>query len=351
MRSAPQPSGKGLLSGLGAQSSQQQGQQQKEISSAKQVCSFASEIASINGAPWGPSLSWSSQGQIAVATYSHFKLYSPTNCTATFSAQSIQQTYETIWSPDGKKVLTVDAGDNTLYIFDNHGSSLAHLSFPQLGTSGVGSLVWSSDSNKIIFSARNAANQESVKSIDSSNNYKVTTVLTLPADSAGYLYSPDGKLLLVTHADMVAHTKVLQLWDVTTGKQISSFAPSSFFGMAFSPDGSLVAGSVDVTGGNSQIQIYSTANGKLVSSFVSSSKFIASLAWSPDGKYLAASETSINLYDVNAQKTIATFGQVDTQHAITALAWSPNSKSLVSSAGTVQEGAIPDDTVTVWALS
>jgi WD40 repeat protein len=345
LRPAAPTAGNGPSTSVGAAGQQQQPQ---AISSGKQVCSFASELVTISGAPWSPDPAWSSQGQIAVGAYSSFKVFSANNCIAAFS-KPLQQTYGTNWSPDGKKVVMVDAGDNSLYVLDSHGNTVTHLPFSQLGALGVGNVIWSSDSSKLIFSSQGSNQQESVKSIAISSSGSPATVMTLPSNSAAVLFSPDGKYLLLSHVDMAAKKKDLELWDVNGGMKVSTipYSQQSLLGWAFSPDGSLLA-----LGGSSQIQIYTTADGKLQSSFSSSKANPGlELAWSPDGKHLAEGTTAINIYDVNAKKAVATFGQIDTHHAIFKLAWSPDSKGLVSSTGTIDDSTPPEATVSVWKLS
>jgi WD40 repeat protein len=339
LRPAAPTAGNGPSTGAGSAGQQQQVQ---AISSGRQVCSFAGELNPTNRKPYPPDPAWSSQGQIAVGGYASFKAFSANDCTAAFS-KPLQETYGTKWSPDGKKVVTVDGGDNSYYVLDNQGNIVAHLSSSQLGTHTVDDrVVWSSDSSKLIFPS-----DDSIKSIAITSNGSPTTLMTLPSNSVSNStvarLSPDGKYVLLKK------TNDFEVWDVNSGKMISTIlSAENSLEWAFSPDGSLLA-----MYGSSQIQIYSTADGKLQSSFSSSqaSSDGVELAWSPDGKYLAASTTAINIYDVNAQKVVATFGQVDAHYAVFSVAWSPDSKGLVSSAGTIDDNTSPGVTVSVWALS
>jgi WD40 repeat protein len=321
------------------------------VSTARQVCSFsAGPKVTINELYWSPQLAWSTQGQIAAAGYSNVKAFSAKNCAATFS-QSIQENYEASWSPDGKKLATVTAGNGALYVLDNHGNVIAHPTFTQLGSLSVGSAVWSSDSAKLIFVSDESNHQQRVKSVDA-NGGNAATLMTLPANSGGVILSPDGKYLLLDAFDMKAKSKIFSIWDVNSGKKVWEISSTSGFGpLAFSPDGSMLA-----LGKNGQVQIYATTSGKLLTSFQNNSTLPrggSTLVWSPDGKYLAESSDVIHIYDVNAQKTVATFGQVDNQHWITTLVWSPDSKGLASSTILlkVDVPADTDNTVNVWKLN
>jgi len=351
---ASQTAGNGSSTITGGAGHPQQIQQQKVISSGKQVCNLnAGSKVSINGAPWTPQLAWSAQGQIGVTTYSNVKAYSAKDCGAAFSASSsIQQAYGPVWSPDGKKLALVDAGDNSIHVLDNHGNSIAHLTFSQLGTLGVGNLFWSSDSNKIMFASQDASQQESVKSIDLTSNGKAATMMMLPANSGVISFSANGKVALLSHTDMSARPikKDTEVWDVNSEKKLSSYTQQPIMNAALSPDGALIA----IDGANS-VQIYTTADGKLQASFQNtvSGQGVHTIVWSPDGKYIADATNVIKVYDVNAKKIAATFGQVDSQHWITTLTWAPDSSGLASSTLSLKDDvpSATDNTVNVWALS
>jgi WD40 repeat protein len=314
---------------------------ENEISSGRQVCSFAGELNTTNRKPYPPDPAWSSQGEIAVGGYASFKAFSANDCSMAFS-KPLQETYGTKWSPDGNKVVTVDGGDNSYYVLDNHGNTVAHLSSSQLGSTEVDDrVVWSSDGSKLIFVSGDA-----IKSIVVTGNGSPTTLMTLPSNSVSNstvaLLSPGGKYALLKR------TNDFEIWDVNNGKMVSTIlSAEDSLDWAFSPDGSLLA-----MGGKNQIQIYSTADGKLQSSFsATQASFGLQLAWSPDGQYLAEGANAINIYDVHAQKAVATFGQVDAHHAVFSVAWSPDSTGLVSSAGSTDSSVPPEVTLSVWALS
>jgi WD40 repeat protein len=80
-------------------------------------------------------------------------------------------------------------------------------------------------------------------------------------------------------------------------------------------------------------------------------KDLAGLAWSPNGKYLAESATSINIYDVNAKRIVTTFGKVGANHKIFSVAWAPDGSGLVSSADLMPDDGHSQTLVNVWAFS
>ena len=130
------------------------------ISHGMLTCSFSGgpEVMLTN-LPWKPYLAWSSQGEVAVTNYASVRAYSAKNCASTtFAQSSIQRTAGALWSPDGKKLLVGDGGDNTLYVLNNQGKIVARLNNTGVASTVTAS-VWSSDSTKIIFAAQGPRQQ------------------------------------------------------------------------------------------------------------------------------------------------------------------------------------------------
>jgi Tol biopolymer transport system component len=347
------------------QSQQQQSQQQKVIIGGKQACSLnAGEKVSTNGAPWSADVNWSAQGQLAVTTYNGVKVYSTKDCKATaFSQPQIQQAYHPAWSFDGSKLLVSDAGDKSDYVLDSNGKIITTAKDHILGGG-----VWSSDGKKIIFSWSEGDQMAltdsaempktfkvSIKAVDFTNGNKVTTISQLPDNYNVQSLLPGGKLALLAHVDKATWNKdkaKIAVWDINAGKLMTSdvVLPDLTQGYDYqlSPDGSLIA--LDQEG---KIDIYTTADGKLLTSFENkvTGKGEHTLAWSPDGKYLAESANTIKIFDITAKKLATTFGQVDAQHWITALVWSPDGTGIATSSMVLSNDQPSDLTVNVWALS
>lgn len=322
--------------------------QQGAMASGKQVCSLSAGPKVVTrGTPMGADLAWSSQGQLAVATHQGIKVYAAKNCSATsFSQPKVHQATSPIWSPDGSKLLVSSgtAGDGE-YVLDSTGKVVTTLDFP----AGIANRVWSPD-NKLIVNSLDIHDQNNVKetinTVDANNGNKTATT-QLP-EGAVVGFSADGKLALVQHFSKGNKTATLTLWDVNAGKQASSTSfPAAAFGAQLSPDGSLLA--LDQKG---KIEIYNTADGKLLTSFANKAtgENAPTLAWSPDGKYLAEGADAITIYDIAAKKLATTLGQADGQHWITNLTWSSDSTGIASST-TPLGNASSDVTVNVWQLS
>lgn len=354
-----------------------------------------------------PTLDWSSNGQIA-ATYSTLKTVSAHNCTQG-TAFTGTFTQFASWSPNGKQLLISKKDDSRgVEVVDAKTDNMVATFVPQQGstspasaqvptTTGLSLLdslsggpnpvdgeiknvvqsVWSADGTQVISAideshVHSSESAASVQIWNASTGELVRTALTFKANvhfitlgSGGGIkgaISPDGRYVAVEATD-----GSIQIWSIATGKQIStlsfttipsgtdvsSYLPSA---ISWSPDSSSLAlGSVVLPNSTANsVQVWSVANGQLTATFHDTddpTSNIGSLAWSPDGKYLAESYADIHVWDVNAHKIVATFGKVTAKQGIAALAWSPDGKMLVSSVQNALGGDPRPNTMNVWQLS
>jgi WD40 repeat protein len=108
--------------------------------------------------------------------------------------------------------------------------------------------------------------------------------------SEGLALSPDGKLLAVLGARV-------RLWQAATAKQIRQFPENeSVIGrtITFSPDGKLLASGASE---DDMVRLWDVATGKVVRQFPG-----FNLAFSPDGKTVAAADRVIRLWEVASGK-------------------------------------------------
>jgi WD40 repeat protein len=165
----------------------------------------------------------------------------------------------------------------------------------RLAATGAGVTFWDTDTGRLVRSFKNLL-----------VNFPVSAVAI----------SPDGKRLASVSAEFLSGvTPTLKIWDTETGKQLSSWPldKQGLVGMTiqaeFSPDGQRIAFAL---GGS--VQVWDVPSGKKLLTVGQAEGMVDALAFSPDGRRLAAGsrnssdgKVAVKLWDVETGHEIRDF--------------------------------------------
>jgi len=144
----------------------------------------------------------------------------------------------------------------------------------------------------------------------------------LSGSSHSLAFSPDGKTLAAA-----GRVNTVYLWDVQSGQELlrfSQFHEGSIRQVAYSPDGKAIASAA----WDGTIRLWDGVTGKNM--FSLKAETVAAICFSPDSKVLAAGgfAKSIDLYDVVTGEEVGTFPTEEM--AVVKLAFSPDGKLLAA---------------------
>jgi WD40 repeat protein len=204
-----------------------------------------------------------------------------------------------VWDTDGGKVLAkitrpMPGGDNAVSLSAD-GKRAAVGGNRRDKEKGTSAVVWDVDANKQVTSVAPVQNETVLVALSPDGKRLATW---------GYHYERDAKGLPDPATDPA---RQVQFWDATSGKETAKvrltggFNPSA---VVFSPDGSLAAAAA----GESAIHLFDPATGAAKGLLLGRSRQGRKLAFSPDGKTLAAGgdDGSVQRWSVPDGKRLGT---------------------------------------------
>ncbi len=179
-----------------------------------------------------------------------------------------------------------------------------------------------------------------------------------PANVVAVAFSPAGDRLASRGAIVPDGSASVKLWNLETGAMEASLEGDASGGVnsiAYSPDGSVLAGYYDGTYSAGTVRLWDGNTGAVLADLESEVVRPHAVAFSPDGNLLAVAGLNdlIEIWDLSSRTIAHTFSTGRILNHVYALAFAPDGQTLV----TAGASALPDSagggqggSIMVWAL-
>ena len=251
------------------------------------------------------------------------------NCIDTLKGHT-ESVYTVAISKDGEKLISA-SWDGTVRIW-NLSTKQCILQLKEDGLV-VTSAQFSPDGKYYVSgSIAKSSNSKTLQVRNAKTGMIVTVFELLGKDVHSTFFSPDG-----TKIASISSDKTFRIWDAFTGKCLFKCEVSFAGTGAFHPDGNHVA----IPLSNDEISIIDVTSGECQQTFVGHTETVTSIAFSPDGKYLASAS-----HDYTARIWGTSIGQ-----RLNNL--EPNSKcdmAEISSDGKLIVSKLSDHSLRIWSV-
>jgi WD40 repeat protein len=197
----------------------------------------------------------------------------------------------------------------------------------------VNSVAWSPDSKYIaVGGASGDSVSPTIEILDAFNGKVVLTYKGHPTLVYALAWSADGKYIASAGYDYT-----VQVWEAFTGKKIATLKPGDAVNtLAWSPNGKYLA-----FGGYAYPydQVWDVTTGQQVSTYTGHAGCVDSLSWSPDGQDIVSSgcEHTVQVWKALTGEHIFTYNSSGEAPVV---AWSPDGKRIASSNECCYDGAV-----------
>jgi WD40 repeat protein len=288
------------------------------------------------------SLSWSPDSrQLAVAVENEVQIWmvATEHIVSTLHGRA-SSIYLVAWSPDGSKIATgsgdpVLALNETVHVWAASDGRLSTTIHTRAGE--VTDLAWSPDGTQLITSGRDAVAQ-----VWSANDgHSIFTIVGHLHAIDSVSWSPDGQQI----ATGSGFDSDLRIWSARDGRLLSIFGEHVHWieSVRWSPDGNVVAAGAQ----DGRVWIWSARDGQLIRTFASNhpESFIrTSIAWSPDGHYLAVQgnpSSTIQVWSVADGRLVRTL--TSKIASISSISYAPNGQYIAA--------GLVDGTICIWRVA
>ncbi|HEX8236228.1 MAG TPA: hypothetical protein VF600_09755 [Abditibacteriaceae bacterium] len=231
-------------------------------------------------------------------------------------------------SPDGK---TIAIGSNNLILRDAKSGAIQNI----LAQSGdTNSIAFSLD-NKFLVTGGHGTGTNSIVAfaVWDVNAGIVVWSKTYTLGSVSAMFSPDGKTVASNYGRALGK---VQLWDASNGALRYTLTDEAYkrASMAFSPDGNYIAAQVNERKGSEGVRLWSTQTGESTSFIRIKGMADWPFAFSPDSKSIAVTSLdgkgtqTLSLIDVGTKKDVWKWQTSAENLSLGAVMFSPNGKLL-----------------------
>lgn len=257
------------------------------------------------------------------------------------------------WAPGGQRVASGSQGDSTVQIWDalTGANVVTHHGYEDSGAT----ITWAPDGRRLasgdskvhfgvdFVEVWDAATGKAIKT------YSPHTNSPAPGPVNSLSWSPDGKYLAAANFDYT-----VRVWDLATDKLRFFYSDPNGYLMTcitWSPDSKSIAFGNDDNGTRDvKVQVWNVASQSRVAICRGHTLPIETVAWSPNGKYIASGsiDKTVQVWHATTASHVLTYSGHDNHKnlssTVVSVAWSPDSKHIASGG--------QDATVQVWdALS
>ena len=222
---------------------------------------------------------------------------------------------------------------------------------------GINAIAFRPDSSTIATVGDDDTDEGRIRLWDTATGQLITTITGHTSSILSAAFSPDGTTLATAggwpgnSSSSSRQDIAIRLWDADTGRLKATLmgATHGIRAVAFSPDGTLLAGGIR----DGNIQLWEAPTRELIATLKGNRHPINSVAFSPDGKTLASgsgggdwkTEGIVELWDIAARQLIATL--TGDKSSANSVAFSPDGRTLASGHGDWDTEA----TVQLWDIA